>query len=107
MRRNTVGRVHTWQRTIFHCPAHIGLSGPPHLAVLFDENGRLNVTTGLFQDIRAEVRKYDLRYYFNADRRLTVFLRKGIPPFSPAELSQLQDSCDIQFGPDKVLASEA
>lgn len=101
---HAVARIHSWFDTIVHCPAHTENRGPAHLDALFDECGRLNIAIGLMQDILIDVVPGQVAWSFDTRRLLTVSL---IGPLGLAEQREIQYSCDLQFGPDKVLVAGA
>jgi hypothetical protein len=93
-------RIHTYAATVNTGPEHAALTGAALYAEVLSECRR----KGRAQEI-AEAKDVDLtlevyEWVFDANRVLEITFLTNVPP--PLR-QQIQDECDLQFGPGKAL----
>lgn len=87
------------------CAGHTGVAGVALATVLTDETRRRSTSFKIVRAVDSTILDRVVRGTYtglNANRLLTIsFLVNVAPPVK----KQIQDACDLQFGPGKVLVS--
>ena len=92
-------RVHTFLTRERTCTRHAALAAATAYANNYDENRRKNTTWLIATTVKFGIQLSAYTWSFDATGLLTV----SIAGFTTAQKTQLQSSCDVQFGPGKVL----
>jgi hypothetical protein len=100
-------RVHTLVRIVKKCSVHAALSDAECRAAVVDENVRKNVTLSITSEhYSLSLNEENLaalmgtvEWSFDGSRVLLV----TIPTASGADISTIQSSCNLQFGPGMVV----
>lgn len=85
------------------CPIHAALAGPDAGNQVWAENRIKNDVMGLLEAERADVTPPDYEWSYD-DARVLQASFPGVA-LSIAAKQLLQDACDLQFGPGKVVVS--
>ncbi len=91
-------REHRLTLVVRTCPEHPGLTGLFLYSAIADENRRKNTTQGIAQAINPNLTPQVYQWAFDANRVLEVSWLTT----EPVAKRQIQDQCDLQFGPGKV-----
>jgi hypothetical protein len=92
-------RVHTFKSVINTGPEHAALVGSTLYDEVVSENRRKNLTQGIAEAIDVNLTREVHQWAFDANRVLEISFLINVPP--PVK-QQIQDACDLQFGPGKV-----
>lgn len=97
-------RTHTFYRQDRKCPIHAAVQdGDSLLQLVWDENRRKNLTASLataLGNLPSEGQLPWFSWSFNANRALEVTINTTI---TAQKKTQIQNACDLQFGPGKVV----
>jgi hypothetical protein len=91
-------REHRLTSVIRTCAEHPGLTGAFLYSAIADENRRKNTTQGIAQAINPNLTPQVYQWAFDANRVLEVSWLTT----EPVAKRQIQDQCDLQFGPGLV-----
>lgn len=99
-------RVHTFQRILETCPAHISLSGVELYDTMVDENARKNITFNIVSVARVDLNPDVMIFSYTGTGKDRV-LQASFPSdnLSTAEKATLQAAANVQFGPGKVVVT--
>ena len=102
-----IARVHSWMETLLTCPEHPGVSGQALYDAAKADNDVKNFTLEIAFSIDATVEQDGSNFQWSFGpppaRVLTVsFPGAGL---NANRLTQIQDACDIRFGPGKVVVT--
>jgi len=93
-------RVHTFKAAPNIGAEHAALSGVALYDAVQSENRRKNVAQGIVQAIDVNLTYEVYQWAFDTNRVLEVSFLINVP--NPIK-QQIQDTCDLQFGPNKVI----
>lgn len=100
-------RIHRWVETLEPCPEHVGLVGQALWDAMKADNDVKNFTLEVAFSIESAIppdaTSYEWEFGPPPARVLTVSF-PGIT-LNAARLNQIQDACDIRFGPGKVVVT--
>lgn len=94
-------RTHTYSRTIATCPEHAALAGNALYTEVVSENRRKNLVLGIAQGIDSAITDEGYKWSFDANR----VLQASFSGTTPVTRQQIQDACDLQFGPNRVVVT--
>jgi len=97
--------VPTWRDTRETCPEHVGFSGQALYERILAENRRKNVSFTLAKEIDVDLVLADFIWSFIVGDQPVRKLLLSMPTFNPPKRNDLQDACDLQFGPNLVVVS--
>lgn len=92
-------REHRLTSVVRACPEHPGLTGAFLYSAIVGENRRKNTTQGIAQAINPNLTSQVYQWAFDANRVLEV---SWLTTVTGAAKQQIQQQCDLQFGPGKV-----
>jgi hypothetical protein len=85
------------------CPVHRALGNTPaRFAALQDESARKNLTRSLAIAVAPRITDADYVWTFDQKRVLMASFPFLSPRLKEVERAEIQDSCDLQFGPLRI-----